>query len=182
MISPLRACVLSVLLAGPVFAQMKPITDSPKESFSFEDDYDRKSWQEMEAQLPPPPQEANLVPFYVSATATSTFRIDTSTLSLGKDGVVRYVLVVETPGGARNVSFEGLRCETQERRLYAFGRPDGTWSKARSNQWQLIENKTVNRHHAALSRDYFCPGGVSIWKAEEGVAALKAGGHPDAIR
>ena len=38
----------------------------------------------------------------------------------------------------------------------------------------------MNRHHAALSRDYFCPGGVPIFKADEGRDALRRGKHPQA--
>jgi len=143
-----------------------------------DEDFDVKPWQEIESGLPPAPRPENLLAFHVSAVATSRFLIDASTLSVGKDGVVRYVLVIETSGGARNVSFEGIRCDTWERRLYAFGRPDGSWSKARSNQWTGIRNPAINQYHAVLGRNYFCPNGVAILSAEEGVGALKAGGHP----
>lgn len=174
---------LGVCLSQPVLADLPAIlSPSMGTGYSFDDEYDKKPWQEVEAQLPPAPREESLIPFYVSPTAQGAFGIDGSTISVGADGVVRYVLVVVTQGGARNVSYEGLRCDTRERRLYAFGRPDGSWSKARSNQWVLVENKTVNRHHAALSREYFCPGGIAIRTAQEGVAALKAGGHPDVSR
>lgn len=181
----LQAGVLaaSAAVAMPAWAELPAILFPPQGTvYNFDDEYDKKPWQEVEAQLPPPPREERLLPFYVSAMAEASFRIDGDSISVGSDGVVRYVLVVVAPGGARNVSFEGLRCDTRERRLYAFGRPDGSWSKARSNQWVLIENKLVNRHHAALSREYFCPTGMPIRTAAEGVAALKAGGHPDAAR
>lgn len=145
-----------------------------------DEEYEKKPWQEIEAQLPPLPREENLLPFFVSATAANTFRIDGASISIAEDGVVRYVLVVQSPSGAKNISFEGLRCETKERRLYAFGHPDGSWSKARSNQWVGVENSIVNRHHAELMQRYFCPGGYAIRSAAEGVAALKAGGHPGA--
>lgn len=175
-----RFCLVFFGMSALTCAQMRPITASPTESYGFEEDYDKKNWRELEAQLPPAPRDEVLLPFYVSPAAESSFRIDTSSLSVGGDGVIRYVLVVVTPGGARNISFEGLRCDTRERRLYAFGRSDGTWSKARSSQWAVVENKVVNRHHTALMQEYFCPGGVAIRTVEEGVTALKAGGHPDA--
>ena len=144
----------------------------------YQEDEDKKTWQEVEVAFPPPPREESLLRFYVSAVADNVFQIDTGSLSVGADGVVRYVLVVGTPGGVRNVSFEGLRCETRERRLYALGRADGGWSKARSKQWVLVENKVVNRHHAALITEYFCPDGIAVRSAEEAVAALRAGGKP----
>ena len=104
----------------------------------FEEDFNDKKWQEVVVQLPAAPQQENLLPIYVSAATDNEFFVDGSTLTVTADGVVRYVLVVQTAGGARNVSFEGLRCETRERRIYASGRPDGSWSKSRNNEWRRI--------------------------------------------
>jgi hypothetical protein len=84
--------------------------------------------------------------------------IDDSTLTVGSDGVVRYVLVVQTSGGATNVSFEGINCKDRSWKHYATGNRDsGTWTKSRAAriEWRPIENKPINRHHAALSRDFF---------------------------
>lgn len=144
------------------------------------DDPDAPRWVEEETVPPAFPQEGNLLPFYVSEATAHRFFIDGSTMSVGKDGVVRYVLVVRTGGGATNVSFEGIRCETREFRIYASGRGDGKWAKARLSQWRPIENKPMNRHHAALSRDLFCPGGVPIFTPAEGQDALRRGKHPHA--
>lgn len=145
------------------------------------DDPDTPHWVEEEVEPPAFPQEANLLPFYVSEMTAHRFLIDGESLSVGKDGVVRYVLVVRSAGGATNVSFEGIRCETRQYRLYAMGRQDGSWVKARLSQWRPIENKPMNRHHAALSRDLFCPAGVTISTPAEGRDALKRGKHPDAM-
>jgi hypothetical protein len=145
----------------------------------FEDDYESKRWQEFEVQLPAAPRQESLLSFYVSAATENRFFVDGSTLGVGKEGVVRYVLVVLTPGGARNVTFEGIRCETRERRIYASGRQDGSWSKARKNEWVRIQDAYANRHHAALFLDYFCPMGIVVQDAAEARNALKLGGHPD---
>jgi hypothetical protein len=99
---------------------------------------------------------------------------------VGKDGVVRYTLVVKTAGGATNVSREGLHCDTLEYRFYATGRSDGTWIKARSENWLPVDNHSPNRYHAALSRDYFCPSGVPLVDADEGRRALRLGRNPRA--
>jgi hypothetical protein len=129
-----------------------------------EDDYILKSWREGEVAFPAPPGEGSLREFYVSAAAANRFFVDTATLSIGADGVVRYVLVVLTQGGARNVSFEGMRCETRQWRIYATGRADGSWSKARHENWSPVRDEAVNRYHAALFLDYFCSGGVIVSK------------------
>lgn len=147
-------------------------------SFGGPDDPDAPVWIEEDAVLPVFPQEANLLGFYVSEVTAHKFYIDASSLSVGKDGVVRYVLEVHTSGGATNISFEGIRCQTRELKIYASGRQDGTWASARNTKWRVIENKPVNRQHAALARDYFCPNGIPIQSPAEGREALRLGRHP----
>ncbi len=140
-------------------------------------------WQEQqEVELPAFPKPEDLREFYVGAVATNKYLIDASTLAVGSDDVVRYVLVVKTSGGATNISFEGIRCKERSWKHYAAGRNDSTWARPRANhsEWRPIENKPVNRHHAALSRDYFCPGGIAIHTADEGRNALRLGKHPAA--
>lgn len=146
---------------------------------NFEDP-DAPKWVEGEVVFPAYPDEGRLAEFYVSAVAANRFFVDVASLSVGKDGVVRYVLVVKTAGGATNVTFEGIRCGAREYRLYATGRSDRTWASSRSDQWRPIENKPINRHHAALDREFFCPLGVAIVDAEEGIEALRLGRNPRA--
>jgi hypothetical protein len=88
-------------------------------------------WQEQKDVEPPVfPKKENLREFYVSAVATNQYLIDASTLAVGSDGVVRYVLVVQTSGGATNVSFEGINCKDRTWKHYATGdRENGTWTK-----------------------------------------------------
>ncbi len=149
----------------------------------YQGDEEEKPWQEQGVEPPAFPKQENLKEFYVSAVATNKYFIDASTLAVGADGVVRYVLVVKTSGGATNVNFEGIRCQERAWKHYATGRSDAaTWtvSRAARNDWRPIENKPVNRHHAALSRDLFCPSGSAIQTADEGRNALRLGKHPNA--
>jgi hypothetical protein len=146
----------------------------------FDNDYDEKPWEEVEIHLPAYPVAASMIRFKVGAIADTTFLIDSESLSVGTDGVIRYTLEVVSPSGARNVSYEGMRCVTAERRFYAFGRSDGTWSKARGNQWVKISG-TSNNHHVELFSSYFCPpGSPSVASAEEALAVLRSGGQRSA--
>ena len=148
----------------------------------------KNNWQEPEVQpwveeiVAPPafPRESDVLPIYVNEMTSHRFFVDGSTLSVGKDGLVRYVLFVRTSGGATNVTYEGIRCEQLEYKIYASGRQDGTWALTRKPEWRGIENKPLNRHHAALSRDYFCPNRSPIVTADEGRNALRLGKHPGA--
>jgi len=168
---PVAFVLLGFLFVQPAFAEV-------------EEDEDRgtKRSQEKAVDLPAAPLPENLLPLYVSAATDNDFFVDVVSLTVGPDGVVRYVLVIQSAGGARNVSFEGLRCETRERRVYALGRLDGTWSRSRNESWQRIRDVPANRHHAALFYDYFCPGGVIVLGVDEARDALRRGGHPESNR
>lgn len=143
-----------------------------------DEDPDAPKWEEQIPLLPELPKEENLREFYVSATTPHRYFIDTASLSVGKDGVVRYTLVVRTQGGVTNITFEGMRCATGQYKIYATGRLDGTWALAPRSQWRPITNKPTYRHHAALSHDFFCPIGNPIATPEEGREALRLGKHP----
>ena len=139
-----------------------------------------RDWQEKGIRLPEFPHPDRLVEFYVSAATSFRFFIDPQTLSIGDDGVVRYVLVARSASGVENIRFEGIRCATGELKQYATGRSDASWAARLDAEWVPIEPKTVNRQHQALRRQYFCPQGVPIRTAAEGIDALRRGGHPDA--
>ena len=121
----------------------------------FESD-DKPDWKEGEVRFPPYPAPADLLAFDVSSSATASFFIDAKSLSLADDGVVRYTLVVRGAGGAENVTYEGIRCETAERKLYAIGRSGGEWVRSGNDAWAQIADNAFNRQHAALFKDYFC--------------------------
>ena len=172
----LLAAVLLIGVAASAAAQ------APGSSRFNTNHEEPEAWQEQQEVEPPAfPKQENLREFYVSKVATNKYMIDASTLSVGADGVVRYVLVVLTSGGATNVSFEGIHCKELTWKHYAAGRSDGIWARSRAirSEWRPIENKPVNRHHAALSRDLFCPKGIPIYTADEGRNALRLGKHPD---
>ena len=162
------ACLfLSALLAAPL----------PLLADGFESDYDEKPWAEVEIQLPPFPKNENQISFTVGANSQTKYLIDRKSLSVGADDVIRFVLTVISASGARNISYEGMRCATAEHRYYASGRPDGTWSKARSNQWVKVRG-TSNNHYVALYSDYFCAsGGFSGTTAVELLRVLEQGGR-----
>jgi hypothetical protein len=141
-------------------------------------DVEEYDWAEEAVELPAFPKEADLVEFPARSPSTARFYVDGSTLSIGKDRVVHYVLVIKTSGGARNVSFEGIRCATSEYKIYATGRADGQWAKSQLGVWRPIENKTTNAYHASLNRDFLCPIANPIGSPEEGRDALRRGKHP----
>lgn len=162
--------LLILLLSWPVAAYAQ--ADRGNFDYEFEAD---KPWVEIAAQLPAYPRAENLVEFNVSSATRNRHFVDTASISVGGDKVVRYTVVIEAAGGARNVLFEGMRCATGERRLYAYGQPDGTWSKARDAGWEDIKMRSLLSYRKALYEDHFCPDGINVRNAAEAVRTLKRG-------
>lgn len=125
-------------------------------SFDSEFDEEKKPWSEIEARLPAYPRTENLLRFEGGVASGNRFYIDAPSLSVGEDGVVRYTMLVRAPGGATNVSFEGIRCATGEQKLYAVGRSDGKWTRARDPAWRGIAYRELNRPHWNLFKEFYC--------------------------
>ena len=90
-----------------------------------------------------------------------------------------YTLVIKSPTGAMNVSYEGIRCQTEEERTYAYGRNDKTWARAGIVEMGRSRRYRPELSQRALYRYFFCPLGLQTVKdADEAVAALKAGNPP----
>ena len=154
--------------------QLQTASADPEETYNFEE----TPWKESVLVLPAYPQASNLMEFYVGPTEHNRFLVDGSSITVGEDGVIRYVVVIKTSGGASNVGFEGIRCTTKEFKVYALGGPEGQWTKVAAPKWQVIENKLINQYRAVLNRDIFCPAGKAIGSAAEGRNALQRSNRP----
>lgn len=143
--------------------------DSYRGNFEYGFDDNAKAWQEVQTQIPPYPKAENLVAFEVSSATSNKFFVDFPSVSTGADGVVRFTVVVKSPAGAETVSFEGMRCDIGERKLYAFGRSDGKgggeWSRNRYAKWEVIKDRQQTSYQRELFYHYFC--------TVEGAADLK---------
>jgi hypothetical protein len=160
-------CALALLAAATGCSQPKPLSD----------DFDAKPWEAQKALLPAYPKEGNLTPFYVSPALPFAFFVDRASLNFGQDGVVRFALIARSTSAAANVSYEGIRCTTYERKVYAYGRSDETWTQARNSQWIPMTRLQANQH-AALADDFFCTDARRARTPEEALQALARGNQP----
>ena len=163
-------CVLLALGGCAHFTGLGGPTTNPDGSDNSDFHYlldENKSWVENKVDsLPALPQSGNVVPFDVSANTPLTFSVDAKSLSVGSDGVVRYTVLIDSPTGAHNIFYEGIRCDTYEWRLYAADDGNGEgWDRSVANPWRRIEQSDLNAYHAALYTDYMCenrlPGGTA---------------------
>jgi len=143
------------------------------------DPFNDKPFKEDAVTFPAPPVDRDAVPFDVGGRDESPLRfaIDPKSVSIGKDNVVRYTVLITSKTGARNVNYEGLRCDTAERRIYATLRNDSNqWVGNRAvdmnetanaesasmnaykpaTDWQRVGNGGPTDYASALMRSYFC--------------------------
>lgn len=118
---------------------------------------DQPDWTE--AEVPPPPvfQTSKLVSVDVDAFGSLRYGVDPATLGIGRDGVVRYVVVVQSPSGAMTAMYEGLRCGTAEYKLYARFN-DGHWTPVASREWRSVFESSRVKHPLAIARQGGCDG------------------------
>lgn len=169
-------CVFAVLATALGASAEYDVGGPPQLNNNLPDD---QPWKESELVLPAYPEDANLIEFDNGPTSRNHYFIDGNSIAVSDDGVVRYTLVLRTQGGAKNVSFEGIRCDTKEVKLYALGRADQSWAKLNDPEWQRIEYNAVNPYRLVLFRNFFCAAGA-IQTPDEGRSALKRGRHPSA--
>lgn len=133
-------------------------------------------WKEQETQLPSFPQRENLVRVQVGGTTQFEFLVDVSSVKVGSDGVVRYSLVARSPSGGENISFEGIRCRTRERKIYAIGRSaDHSWSLPRISDWVDFRGTRVSSYHEALASQFFCLDRSTVPNSSRAIYLLKRG-------
>lgn len=149
---------------------------APDERSDWERQHEARLTAEPAAVLPDYPRPGRLIEFEVAGASGFRFFVDDGSLTLGPDKVVRYVLLARSATGAETVTYEGMRCQSGEVRIYAVGR-DGAWA-GRPGPWRAIDARSVQRWHHTLFREYFCPQREPIASASEGLDALRRGGHP----
>lgn len=142
------------------------------------DDFEGKPWEVLKTQLPSYPKPENLLRVHAGSATAFEFFVDAVSVSVGQDGIIRYTLVARGEGAAVNVSYEGMRCLPLERKSYAFGRPDGTWSPAKLAQWVPVSGRQGHQQFAALAEEFFCPMDRPVRNAGEAVRALRRGNIP----
>ena len=172
----IASCLTLVLLAACGTPSTAPNAKSDWERAHEEKLAATEKAAAADAVPPAPSKRGELIEFSIGPTSEFRFFVDAGTLTVDNEGVVRYVLVARSPSGVENVSFEGMRCVTNEYRIYALGR-DGAWV-GRPTDWRSMDVKTVTRWHHELATNYFCPQREPITNAREGVVALRQGGHP----
>ena len=136
-------CLLALAFASSVQAQLTPPDPD---------------WREV-APAPPPLRTEGLIRIDMPLS-NLRFGVDPASVSLGSDGVVRYVVVASSSTGAVNALYEGIRCSTAEVRLYARHNPESGWVLLSDGEWRSLHQTLPSRHSLVLARTGVCAGGA----------------------
>lgn len=114
-------------------------------------------WREIDVPPPPPLRTERLIPLELPGTALQ-FGVDPASISVGKDGIVRYVVVARSSSGVINANYEGIHCQMANVKVYARHNADSGWVSARDPQWVPIHSTPNSRHSLLIARAGACMG------------------------
>jgi hypothetical protein len=114
-------------------------------------------WKESQVTLPAFPRAKDLIPFRAdSGDPDYHYYIDVNSVSLASDEVLRYTVVVQSPQGASNIIYEGIRCATQEVKMIAFGTRDGRFARMADPKWMYFYTAGAMGYRRSLVENYVC--------------------------
>ena len=129
-------------------------------------------WREVEAPPAPAFSLQGLVPLDVPRSAMR-YGVAPATVSIGPDGIVRYVVVATSPSGVNNVMYEGVRCNTGEFKVYARHNPGSGWTIVKDAEWKPLHDAPLPRHALVVARTGACIGHGTNQPAERIVRSLR---------
>jgi CNP1-like family len=129
-------------------------------------------WKESDTPAPPTFDIQRLVPFEVSIQSALKWGFDPNTMKITGDGIVRFVVVAQSPAGATNAMYEAVRCTTAEWKTYARFNKDSGWSQASDPQWLPLRNQP-SQHALKLAQQGLCNGRAPAQTVRDVVRSVK---------
>ncbi len=156
------AVILAVLAFVPV-AMAAEDADNPNRPDDLtpaeiaEPEEAEKPWQEQQIPLPPFPRAQDMIPVRADAADPGyNYYIDVNSVSLSADEVLRYTVIIQSPRGASNIVYEGIRCATQEIKVIAFGTRDGRFQRMADPRWTFVYTKGPLGYRTTMVELYVC--------------------------
>lgn len=153
--------ILGGLIALILFVPITSAFDLPSQEDDDMEFQEAEPWREISINLPHYPLQKDLLAVPIDKINTRfNFFIDTTSLNIGHDGIIRYTMVIESPSGSRNILHEGLHCVNAKYKLYAFGVADSKMQRlAKPDTWKPVTMLGSVRFRYELYRYFFCENG-----------------------
>jgi hypothetical protein len=130
-------------------------------------------WREVEVPPPPAVKLQGLIPLEVPRSSLR-FGVDPTSVAVGNDSIVRYVVIAAAQGGAINGLYEGLRCNTGEYKVYARYNAGSGWTVVREASWRSLHDAQNSSHSLLIARTGACVGRAPNGSAAQIVRDLRA--------
>lgn len=117
-----------------------------------------KPWKLGAVRFPPLPKPGKLIELDSSAIGTRyQYYLDPASVSVGKDGVTRYTIVIVSPSGARNVLYEGIHCDASNARTFGYAtRTSRGFQPATGSRWEPLEINGARAYRYYLADRFVC--------------------------
>lgn len=136
-------------------------------------------WVEMQTPTPPAYDFQRQIGFDIpNASRELKWGVDPKTITVGSDGVTRYVVFATSSSGSTNVFYEGIHCSRGEVKTYARVNLAGQWDLMEPATWKGLNSGLPSRHALTLARTVFCDISVVRTDMDEIVKLLKSGPVP----
>ena len=155
--------IISLLLTGISTARdranpYEELLSGEKQEFDYDEDL-AEQWKEQTTKIPTLNMDA-LRPLTIDhGPIGATVYVDDSTVEVNSaDRVVRYWMVLKNKdGGFGTMNYEGLRCATNEYKIYGYtsARRPSLVKRVKTPKWRPIRKHTRDPHFE-MARDYFC--------------------------
>jgi hypothetical protein len=132
-------------------------------------------WAEGTVPPAPPVRTEALIPIDIQGSELK-FGVDPASISVGKDGVVRYVFVATSRTGTVNAFYGGVHCSRATYRTYARHSPSQGWRGVEMD-WKPLNEDLEGRHAFQVARAGVCSGRVPGGSPSQIAHALKT--RPD---
>ena len=171
-----RCAAATALLLFGAWGSVPAAEDAASPLHQYVEPEEEDKWEELDVRLPPFPDPDQ---FHTLGSQLPDSRLeiqlDPDSIQVGSDRVVRYLLRIRSSGGASNLFYEGLRCNTAEYRTYAYAGSADDWQRLRGSDWQALSSGGTSRYRQLLQRRYFCDPVTGVLPADEIVERIRYG-------
>lgn len=115
-------------------------------------------WKESEVPPPPAFEPRRLIGIDSPRAGELKYGVDPATFTIQPDGVVRYVVVASSAGGASTALYEGVRCTTGDYKVYARHNAGSGWTPVAAAEWKPLFGDQRSPHTLSLARSGVCSG------------------------
>ncbi len=163
----MRHYPLMILLGLALLLQLSVASAGRGDSF-FEDKGTRPEqespfveapeWKEIGIKLPAYPKDGDLIDLHLDSPGNKLqYFMDEKSIAVSKqDHVVRYTVVIESARGTRNIFYEGIRCDVEEYKTYAFGSGKQKLRPGRNPEWKPVTGRGYAKFRIDLIEYYLC--------------------------